>query len=268
MSSKSIVLITGGNTGLGFEIVKALFKSTAASYEIYMGSRSLSKAEDAIKELEAEVPDSSSTVQGVQVDIASDESIEKCFKEMEDKVGKVDVLINNAGISIDNEIASGKKTMRQAWTEMYDVNVTGTQVMTNTFVPLLLKSTSPRLVFITSGTSSIEEASKGLPFTATKPPAGWPKPNAWSFSGYRSCKAGMNMMFVEWGRILKEDKVKMWAISPGFLATGLAGAGKEKLLAMGAKEPYIGGEFVRDVVEGKRDEDVGKAIRIDDVQPW
>lgn len=162
--------------------------------------------------------------------------------------------------------------------------------MTNTFVPLLLKSTAPRLIFITSGTSSIEEAAKGLPYTAAKPPAGWPKPPAFryvpfsastlfslvtyadkhivSFSGYRSSKAGMNMMAVEWGRILKEDKVKIHAISPGFLATGLAGVGRERLLAMGAKEPSIGGHFVRDVVEGKRDEDVGKAIRIDDVQPW
>ena len=76
------------------------------------------------------------------------------------------------------------------------------------------------------------------------------------------------MMFVEWGRILQNDNVKTWAISPGFLATGLAGVGRERLLAMGAKEPSFGGEFVKDVVEGKRDGDVGKAIRFDGVQPW
>lgn len=76
------------------------------------------------------------------------------------------------------------------------------------------------------------------------------------------------MMMVEWGRILKEDKVKIWGIAPGFLATGLAGVGKEKLLAMGAKDPAFGGKFVKDVVEGARDGDVGKAIRFGGVMPW
>ncbi|KAJ3002865.1 hypothetical protein HKX48_002069 [Thoreauomyces humboldtii] len=166
------------------------------------------------------------------------------------------------------DILTGKKTVRQAWNEMYDVNVTSAWIVTNAFMPLLIKSATSRLVFIASGTSSIEEAAQGLPHTATKPPAGWPKPQTFNYSGYRTCKAGMNMMMVEYGRILQNDNVKIHAISPGFLATGLAGVGKEKLLSMGAKDPAIGANFVKDVLEGKRDADVGKVIRIDDVQPW
>lgn len=69
--------------------------------------------------------------------------------------------------------------------------------------------------------------------------------------------------------MLKGDGVKVWAISPGFLATGLAGIGEEKLRKMGALEPRVGGEFVRDVVEGKRDGDVGKVVRNEGaLQPW
>ncbi|KAL8284048.1 hypothetical protein RQP46_005161 [Phenoliferia psychrophenolica] len=241
MSSKATVF-TGANTGLGLEIVRALVKSTSA-YSIFVGSRSIPNGENAIKTLKTETPDSGSELHALQVDIGDDESIERAFKTVEQAAGKVDILINNAGVSLDMEIASGAKAMRQAWTTMYDINVTGTQIMTQTFVPLLLKSSGPKLIFITSGTSSIEEASQGLPFTATKPPAGWPKPATFNYSGYRRCKAGMNMMFVEWGRILQNDNVKMWAISPGFLATGLAGVGRERLLSMGAKEPSVGGEF-------------------------
>jgi hypothetical protein len=74
-------------------------------------------------------------------------------------------------------------------------------------------------------------------------------------------------MMLEWARILGEDGVKTWCVSPGYLATGL-GMGAEKNKEMGAQDPKIGGEFVRDVVEGKRDSDAGKVIRKDDVQAW
>lgn len=76
-----------------------------------------------------------------------------------------------------------------------------------------------------------------------------------------------NMLSREWHRILKNDGVKTWAVSPGYLATGLGGS-VEKNRAAGAGDPQLGGEFVREILEGKRDEDVGKAILRDKVQPW
>lgn len=59
----------------------------------------------------------------------------------------------------------------------------------------------------------------------------------------------------------------MWGVSPGFLATGWGGD-TEKLRAAGAIDPSIGGAFIREVVEGGRDEHVGLVIRKADVQPW
>lgn len=75
------------------------------------------------------------------------------------------------------------------------------------------------------------------------------------------------MMMREWVRILKEDGVKVFAISPGMLVTGLGG-NPELIKKMGGLDPTIGANFVRDVVEGKRDQDAGKVIRRDNVQPW
>lgn len=72
----------------------------------------------------------------------------------------------------------------------------------------------------------------------------------------------------EWARELKNDHVKVFAISPGFLATGLNGMEAEKLKALGAVDPSEGGNFVRAVVEGKRDGDAGKVIRADSIQSW
>lgn len=160
-------------------------------------------------------------------------------------------------------------TMREVWTKSWTVNTVGTQLITTAFVPLLLKSQDPRLLFMASGLSSLAVAENlALPFN-TVAAKGWPKPNTLQVNvpAYRSAKAGMNMMMREWYRMLKEDGVKVWCVSPGYLATGLGG-NPEASKSQGALDPSIGGHFVKDVVEGKRDGDVGKVIVNQGVQPW
>jgi len=95
MAAKQILLITGGNTGLGYEAVKALYAS-ATPYEILMGSRKVSNGEQAIEKLKQEVKESSSNVSVVQADVTSDESLEKLVGGIESKYGKLDVLISMA----------------------------------------------------------------------------------------------------------------------------------------------------------------------------
>ena len=96
MASRKIVLVTGGNNGIGYETVKALLESKKP-YHILMGSRSVEKAKTAIETLKAEVPETSNTVEILQVDLTSDESIEKAFEDVKKGYGYLDVLINNAG---------------------------------------------------------------------------------------------------------------------------------------------------------------------------
>jgi NADP-dependent 3-hydroxy acid dehydrogenase YdfG len=96
MSDKIIVLVTGANTGLGYEIIKALYQSST-SYEIIVGARSTSKADDAVKKLQSEVGSSPSSLSTVVVDVQSDDSIAKATEELTQRHGKLDVLINNAG---------------------------------------------------------------------------------------------------------------------------------------------------------------------------
>lgn len=96
MTDSPIVLITGGNTGIGYESVKALYASPQP-HTILMGSRSLEKAESSISKLKAEVLESKSEVVPIQIDIENDASIEKAFGEVESKYGRVDTLVNNAG---------------------------------------------------------------------------------------------------------------------------------------------------------------------------
>lgn len=87
-------MVTGGNTGIGFETVKAFLESPKL-YHILMGSRSSDKANAAIATLKEEVPNTKSTVEAVQVDLRSDESIQKAYQQVRSSYGKLDILINN-----------------------------------------------------------------------------------------------------------------------------------------------------------------------------
>tara|TARA_R110002003_G_scaffold64_11_gene6048 strand:+ start:383 stop:604 length:222 start_codon:yes stop_codon:yes gene_type:complete len=71
------------------------------------------------------------------------------------------------------------------------------------------------------------------------------------------------MLMLEWARVLEPDGVKVFGISPRFLATGLGGMGKEFMKKVGAGKASVGGGFIKDVVEGGRDGDAGKVINKD-----
>jgi NAD(P)-dependent dehydrogenase (short-subunit alcohol dehydrogenase family) len=94
--SNTIVLITGANTGLGFEIVKALCQSKK-SYTILVGGRSLDKAKAAITKAESVKATSSTQLHAVQIDIEDDNSISNLYEAIDRDYGRIDVLVNNAG---------------------------------------------------------------------------------------------------------------------------------------------------------------------------
>ncbi|KIX98126.1 uncharacterized protein Z520_06206 [Fonsecaea multimorphosa CBS 102226] len=272
MAANTIVLITGANTGLGLETVKSLLQSSK-TYTILLGGRSFEKATTAAKQVKEEFPKSQSTVTPVQIDIDDDQSIKKLSETLEKDYGRLDVLVNNAGSQFDLKLSTGELTMREMWNKSWEVNVTGTYILTYTLVPLLLKSSDPRLLFITSGTSTLaEHTNQAMPINRSPTDKGWPKASggfgALGIPAYRASKTGLNMMMREWARVLKEDNVKVWCVSPGMLATGLGFGDPERLKQMGALDPSVGAGVVRDVVEGKRDKDVGCVVRKDGIQPW
>ena len=177
------------------------------------------------------------------------------------------------GGSFDQAYQRGEITQRQAWVKAWDLNVAGTYIVTQQFAPLLIKSANPRLLFLTSGTASIIEtepgkARPGTDHLTAAPAKGWPKKLTFDVTAYRCSKVGLNMMMRQWERILREDGVKVFSISPGFLATNLGNGDLEALRKLGARDPSVGGKFIKDVVEGKRDQDAGLAIRENMVQPW
>jgi NAD(P)-dependent dehydrogenase (short-subunit alcohol dehydrogenase family) len=243
---KKTVLITGANTGLGLEIVKALYKTTE-SYNIIVGSRVVSNGEAAVADVQQEVASSPSSLSVVQVDLSSDESIKKALEHIESTFGRLDILVNNGGAAFDGDLRDGKMSIREAWNKSWDTNVSGTQVLTSGAIPLLLKSTHARLIFITSGTSGLSFTERfdtaALQSINGSPPSGWPKPKEINpIDAYRSSKVGLNMMMREWHRTLLNDGVKVWAVSPGFLSTGLGGLGIEQMKKV-SKDISLNGRY-------------------------
>lgn len=73
------------------------------------------------------------------------------------------------------------------------------------------------------------------------------------------------MLMLDWNHKLREDGVKVWAVGPGFLETDLGGR-RDLARQMGAGDASVGGECVREVVEGERDGDVGKIVVKDGIR--
>lgn len=97
MASRTIAFVTGANTGIGYETVKALLQSSKL-YHIFLGSRSMEKGKLAVEDLKKECPESASTVEPIQLDLTSDDSIEKAFEYVKNGPGYIDTLVNNAGM--------------------------------------------------------------------------------------------------------------------------------------------------------------------------
>ncbi|KAF2865801.1 dehydrogenase with different specificitie [Massariosphaeria phaeospora] len=256
-----IVLVTGANSGIGYETAK-VFLQSSNRYHVYLGSRSVEKGIEALEKIRAGCPNATNTVELLQIDLGSDESIQEAFGGP----GRLDVLINNAGGGFDGDFLQGKISLRECFNKAYDLNVSGTNVVTWTFIPLLLKSAEPRLIFL-AGLSQMTQAAEAY-FPTPPQPAGWPKKIDFETIGYRCSKTAMSMLMLDWNHKLKEDGVKVFSVSPGFCATGLGGLGEDLMTAMGAGHPSEGGQRLIAVAEGKRDADAGKIVDKVGLLPW
>ncbi|TKA69242.1 hypothetical protein B0A55_04265 [Friedmanniomyces simplex] len=102
-SEKPLVLITGANQGLGYYAAQQL---ASTGHRVLLGSRDLSKAHKAIEQLLADdsVKLSKDSLEPLQIDVTSDQSIQEAAKTVEDKYGRLDILMNNAGIATHQSI--------------------------------------------------------------------------------------------------------------------------------------------------------------------
>jgi len=256
--SKRIIVITGSNVGLGYEAAKILSKN---SYHIVITSRTLSKSQEAVTELK-KTASPKAVLSAYELDVSSPASVSSFAGNLQKEFSHIDVLINNAGVALDrlvpqetNPAALAKRA--EVYSTILNTNVVGPNILTTILLPLLLKSSSPRLLFVSSGLGSLEWCSDPSSHYYQVPAA-----------MYRSSKSALNMQMVMWHKELKEKNVAVYSICPGFNATGLGGD-PEAAAKQGATSPDVGGQVIADVAEGKRQGDEGKVVAGNGVvQPW
>ncbi|OCK86095.1 NAD(P)-binding protein [Lepidopterella palustris CBS 459.81] len=254
ITSTPVVLITGANQGLGLSIAKLLSQSPNP-YHIIIGSRSLPRGQAAVAELSNNTTTTKSTLSAIQLDITSLPSITSAVSQITSTHSRLDILINNAGIG-----ASGGGNLASDihdFKVVFDTNVLGTVSVTDAFVPLLRKSQDPKIVVMSSTMGSITMAE-------TMPA------HTWNASAYRASKAALNMLIVEWNKLLgkEEREIRVWGVDPGLCATSFIGDYSKS----NGRDPAEGAAIVLGVIEGKRDDDVGKVCYDQwgevGVRPW
>ena len=201
MAEKKIALITGANKGIGKEIARQL---GAQGMTVLIGARDSGRGEEAAAELTAGGADT----HAVRLDVTDAASIEAAARQIEGEYGRLDVLVNNAGIALDGGPASAldMDTLRRT----YETNVFGVFAVTKAFLPLLKKSEAGRIVNHSSGLGSLTENSDpNGQYAGIKPLA------------YNSSKAALNMMTVIFAAELKDTPIKVNAADPGYTATDL-----------------------------------------------
>lgn len=190
-----IVLITGANTGLGFEIAKKFLKEHAERFYVLVGARNPSKGEAAVEDLHSQ---GLKRCEFLEIDVSKDDSIATAASTVEQKFGRLDVLHANAGIAPEANQAE-KRSLSKLITEAIEINVAGAAQTAEAFMPLLSKANNPRLIFMSSGLGSLERChaySNEL----------WP--------AYSASKAALNMIMLYFYHVYPAVKVN--ACSPGF----------------------------------------------------
>lgn len=152
MTANTIVLVTGANQGIGFEIAKKL-ATERKDYHVIMAGRRKGAIEEAAHKLQSE----GLSIEALVLEVTSDASIEAAAKSVSDKFGHLDVLINNAAISGAPTSADGKpNSAREEMLQILNTNVAGIQSVTDAFIPLLEKASgTKRIVFISSSLGSL-----------------------------------------------------------------------------------------------------------------
>lgn len=195
------VLITGANRSIGLELVKEFSKK---GFFVYLGTRDLEKGNEVVKELNK---NGFQNIKAIQIDVTNSASILEAKTIVENEQGKLDVLINNAGISGEFP-QNASDTSIAAIQNVFDTNFFGVISVTQAFLELLKKSESPRITNITSGLGSL---------TLHSDP-NWKYYNFKSAS-YGTSKAALNAYTIVLAYELKDLPFKVNVIDPGYTAT-------------------------------------------------
>ena len=212
--SQTVALITGANRGIGFETARQLGKQ---GIKVLIGARSEEKGKEAEATLKAEGLD----VEYIDVDVDNTATHAAAAKTIEEKYGKLDILINNAGIFLtDKEFDNGRivpasETTQETFRKTFDTNFFNTIDVTQALLPLVKKSDAGRIVFLSSGLGSL-----GLHSDPNSEIYNYKAP------AYNISKTAINGYVVHLAHELKDTNIKVNAAHPGSVVTDMNANGQ------------------------------------------
>lgn len=193
----SSALVTGGNSGIGFETARQLLDHGVT---VWIGARDLGRGRRAATEL-------GDAVRVVQLDVTDPSSVAAAVR----RIGELDILVNNAGVNPGGEDI--ELTTFEQLRNAYETNVFGLISVTQGFLPALRRSSHPRIVNVSSGTGSLTWNS------SPNPQFDWERVKGGGLA-YRSSKTAVNAVTMLTAQALGED-IKVNALAPGLRRTNL-----------------------------------------------
>jgi NAD(P)-dependent dehydrogenase (short-subunit alcohol dehydrogenase family) len=203
MSGQTIALVTGANKGIGYEIAAGL---GALGWTVGVGARDDERREAAVQKLRADGVD----VFGVPLDVTDDDSVAAAARLIEDRAGRLDVLVNNAGVTGPLPQEPTRVALATVRTAV-ETNVIGVIRVTNALLPLLRRSASPRIVNMSSTVGSL--TLQTAPGAQTGPIS----------AAYAASKTFLNAVTIQYAKELADTNILINAGCPGFVATDLNG---------------------------------------------
>jgi NAD(P)-dependent dehydrogenase (short-subunit alcohol dehydrogenase family) len=192
-----IALVSGGNRGIGLAICKAL---AAHGLTVVLAARDAAKGKAAVKALH----DQGLPVDFQRLDVTSCRSIRSCVAAAAERHGRIDVLVNNAGVLLDPRGSRFLDTQLETYRETLEANLFGPIQLAHAVVPLMKANRYGRIVNLSSGLGQLSEMGSGTP-------------------AYRISKTALNALTRILAAEFKENNILANAMCPGWTRTGMGG---------------------------------------------
>jgi len=218
---KRTALVTGGNRGLGLEICRQL---GAKDHIVFLGCRDIEKGTAASENLTKEGFD----VRPIVIDTSQSNTILDAVRAVESEVECLDVLVNNAGTFVEEWGTMPSALKVSELKETFETNFFGPFEMIREFVPLMLKSSSARIVNISSDMGSLAHINN-------------PDSHVYEVMGpaYQSSKAAINALTVLFAKEFTGTNFKVNSASPGWCRTDMGTEDAPLSIAEGAQTPVM-----------------------------
>lgn len=204
-----VAIVTGGASGIGKEVSK-IYSFEGAKTVIF------DVDEVSIKNFERQIKDKGFYLEGYKVDVSNFEEVSKITNQVYEKFGKIDILINNAGITRDNFLT---KMSIDDWNKVISINLTGTFNCTKAVIPFMYEKESGVIINVSSVVAIYGNIGQ---------------------SNYIASKAGVIGLTKGWAKEFGKKGIRVNAVAPGFIKTPMTDKVPEKVIEIMISKTPLG----------------------------